>query len=50
MDKLDDLGLYFLVQTYIEGKMITDELIADGGNVLVTKSNFEDFIRKRLNY
>jgi hypothetical protein len=44
---LDDLGLYFVVQSNIEGKLVTDELVAGGSNLQVTKDNLDQLIKMR---
>ncbi len=47
LDRVDDLGLYFVVQYENDGKIVSDELVPDGNNILVTKTNLNDYIMKR---
>ena len=42
--------LYFSIQYYENNKFITDELIENGNNILVTSDNLNNYIEKRIEY
>ena len=42
--------LYFSIQYYENNKLITDELIENGNNILVTSDNLNNYIEKRIEY
>jgi hypothetical protein len=48
---VENLSLYYVVQYKdSDGELVSDELISDGANVLVTGENIEDYIEKRIVY
>jgi hypothetical protein len=47
VEKICDLDVYFVVQYDLNGKLVSDELIPDGSNILVTNNNFNEYIKKR---
>ena len=49
-DDLLSLELYFSIQYYENKKLITDELIQNGNNILVTSDNLDEYIEKRIEY
>jgi hypothetical protein len=44
------MGLYFVVQYNLEDKLVSDELIPDGSNILVTNNNIDEYILKRIDH
>jgi hypothetical protein len=50
LDNLSDLGLYFVVQSKFGEKIVSDELVKNGTNIQVSKSNLNEYISKRLEY
>ncbi len=49
-EELSVLELYFSIQYYENNKLITDELIENGNNTLVTSNNLDNYIEKRIEY
>ncbi len=49
-EELSVLELYFSIQYYDNKKLITDELIENGNNTLVTSNNLDKYIEKRIEY
>lgn len=47
LEKVNELGLYFAVQYESKGEILTDELILNGNNVLVTNGNMDHYIERR---
>lgn len=49
MENIEDLCLFYVVDySDLQGNIITEELIPDGSNTIVT--DIEDYIEKRINY
>jgi len=49
MENIEDLCLFYVVDyKNNQGNIITEELIPDGSNTIVT--DIEDYIEKRINY
>jgi hypothetical protein len=47
VNKVNELGLYFVVQYESKGELLTDELIMNGNNVLVSNQNLDNYIERR---
>lgn len=50
MDKIGELSLYFAVEYNVDGILLSDDLVPDGGNTPVTNSNLDDYIHKRIQH
>jgi len=49
MEYIEDLCLFYIVDyTDLQGNIITEELISDGSNTIVT--DIDDYIEKRINF
>ena len=46
-NKLEDLGLFFCIQRVENSKVITEDIIKNGSNNLVTSENLDLYIEKR---
>lgn len=49
MENIEDLCLFYVVDYHDKkGNLITEEIISDGSNIMVT--NIDDYIEKRIDY
>jgi hypothetical protein len=50
VERVEDLGLYFVVQYKIDDKLVSDELIENGSEILVMSSTLDNYIQKRIEH
>lgn len=47
LNTFENLGIYFNVEYFCNGKLISEDLIPNGQNILVDKQNVEEYVYKR---
>jgi hypothetical protein len=45
-DNIEDLEIYFSINVEQEKNIVTEDLTPNGSSILVTSSNFEEYISK----
>ena len=49
-DDLENLGIYFIIDSEKNSKIVSEELIENGCNILLNKNNFPLYVSKRIEF